>query len=1147
MLVAIFKKSRFFLAVLCLFALLLVAVPTSAQTTLLPFGTTWKYLDNGTNQGTAWYATTFDDATWASGPAELGYGDGGEATVVSYGGAVATKHITTYFRSTVTVANASLYGSYRLNLVRDDGAVVYINGVERFRSNMPAGTITNTTLAAATVDNTAESDVNTIVIPANSLSNGVNVIAVEIHQRAANSSDISFNLQLIGLTSPTVNSVSPIDNAVAVPNSSDLAITFSEPIQKGTGNILIKESGVTTQTIDVASAAVSIAGNTVTINPTDFTNSKEVSIEIPNGVFKDLDNNDFSGIIPFNWNFTVASNATNGAQAFTAYESVWKYLDNGTDQGTSWTGAAFSDATWANGNAELGYGDADEKTIVSFGASATNKYVTTYFRKNIILTNPSSFAIISGKVKRDDGVAIYVNGTEVYRNNLAAGATYTTFATATASDDGDGEQLFTFSPSLLVNGNNIIAVEIHQDRANSSDISFDMELTASNDASLTRGPYLNVSSETAVVLRWRTNLATNTKVDIGTTHGSYTTTFNDAALTTEHEITLTGLNPDTKYYFQFGSSTQTLQAGTDNYFVTAPTATTLRKQRFAVFGDCGRDDNNYQSQTLAAYQNYLGANNGEVMVLLGDNAYTNGTDAEYQSGFFAPYQSSILKNHIIMPAPGNHDYYGTSQASRAGAYYQNFTIPTNGESGGLASGTEAYYSWNRGNVHFVSLDSYGTESPSSTRLYDTLGPQVTWLKQDLAANTQKWTILYWHHPPYTKGSHNSDTETELIRIRTNLLSILERYGVDLIMCGHSHNYERSYLLQGHYGTESTFDVNTHALSNSSAKYDGSTNSCPYNLAEGQVNHGIVYVVSGSAGASGGIQANYPHDAMPWSVNDGGMLQLEVEGNRLDAKFIRRDQVIADQFTIMKDVNKTTDLTVPAGTPTELTASWVGEYSWSTSPTTKSITITPSASASYTVTDNVSCLADVFNISVSQILAVDLLKFQAQNLNQKNVLTWQTSTEKNNNGFNIQRSANGTNFETIGFVKGNGTSVKKHSYTFTDEAPYSLTYYRLLQLDFDGKKTQSPTIKVVINPSKTAFNIYPNPAIHNFNVAFTLDKKQLVNFELVNTAGQVILQNQFQAKAGNNQLAINTNKLPIGPYILKIKQPKSITTAKITLQ
>ncbi|HEX6171909.1 MAG TPA: Ig-like domain-containing protein, partial [Chitinophagaceae bacterium] len=1059
-------KSSSLLITALLFSYLL-----NAQTTLVSYNSSWKYLDNGSNQGTGWRNTSFNDASWATGNAAFGYGTSGISTTVSYGSNKKKKHITTYFRKTISIADASLFSSFSLNLKRDDGAVVYINGTERFRSNMPTSTIAYNTKASseATDNGTA---IQTTALGAGSLVTGTNVIAVEIHQFANGGPDLFFDLQLNGIsdvTPPTVSNYSPADNSINVSNTANLVLTFNENIQKGTGNIIIKESGatlqtidvtspavtisgntatinpadfnfgaavnveisagafkdlfnnnyagiadattwnfsiiapdltppivttysptdnatlvsrtanlvltfseniqkgvgsilvkeggVTTQTIDVASAAVTVSGNTATINPADFTYSAAVSIEIAAGTFKDLSNNNYAGIADATtWNFTVQDAPPSGPQTLIAYGSSWKYLDNGTNQGTAWRGTSFNDGGWASGNAQLGYGDGDEATVVSYGSNSSNKYITTYFRKTISIANPSSFTSILGNVKRDDGIAIYVNGTEVYRNNLAAGAAYNTLATL-ASDDGATPIAFNFSPSAFVTGNNLIAVEIHQNAVTSSDISFDLELIGNtgSGALLTRGPYMNMGNQTAVTLRWRTDIATNSRVELGTVHGTYPIVFNDAASSTEHQIRVTGLNTDTKYFYRFGSSTQVLQAGTDNYFVTAPPSNTTRKLRFAVFGDCGRNDNGYQNQTLSAYQNYLGSNAGEIMILLGDNAYTNGTDAEYQTGFFAPYQTSILKNHIIMPAPGNHDYYSTNQASRTGAYYQNFTMPIAAECGGVASGTEAFYSWDRGDVHFISLDSYGTESPNASRLYDTLGPQVTWLKQDLAANTKKWTIVYWHHPPYTMGSHNSDTESELVNIRTNLLRILERNGVDLIMCGHSHDYERSYLLKDYFGNEASFNVNTHTVSNSSAKYNGTANSCPYNLANGQVNHGTVYVVSGSSGASGGIQAGYPHNAMAWSFNDGGMLYLEIEGNRLDAKFIRRDQVIADQFTIMKDVSKTSNLTITSGTPTQLTASWIGNYSWSTGETTRTITVSPVGNTTYTVTDGLSCL------------------------------------------------------------------------------------------------------------------------------------------------------------------------------------------------
>jgi acid phosphatase type 7 len=651
------------------------------------------------------------------------------------------------------------------------------------------------------------------------------------------------------------------------------------------------------------------------------------------------------------------------------YGSTWKYLDNGSNQGTAWRATSFNDGSWATGPAQLGYGDGDEATVVSYGGNSSQKYITTYFRKTITVADASVFNSYTLRLKRDDGAVVYINGTERFRTNMPTGTiSYTTTAAGDATDDGNTPQTTTLAAGTLVTGTNVIAVEIHQRTASSSDITFDLELIGNTGAStvnLTRGPYLQMGNKTAVTLRWRTNVATDSKIEVGTVHGSYTLSATNPTSTTEHEVRISGLNLNTKYYYRFGSSTQALQAGTDNFFTTAPADTTTRKIRIAAFGDCGRNDNSFQTGTLSSYRNYVGSNPAEVLLLLGDNAYTNGTDAEYQSNFFNAYSATILKNHQLFPTPGNHDYYSTSQTSRTGAYYQNFTMPTAAQCGGVASGTEAFYSWDWGNIHFLSLDSYGKENAGTTRLYDTTGAQVTWVKQDLAANTKKWTVAYWHHPPYTMGSHNSDTETELINIRQNFIRILERYGVDIIICGHSHDYERSYLLNGYYGNESSFNVTTHTKSSSSGKYDGTTNSCPYKPANG-ANHGTVYVLAGSAGADGGVQAGYPHNAMPFSVDDGGMFYFEVENNRLDAKFIRRTGVISDRFTIMKDVNKTTNVSITSGSSTTLTASWPsGTYSWSNGAITRSITVSPATNTTYSVSDNASasCVTDIFNVTV----------------------------------------------------------------------------------------------------------------------------------------------------------------------------------------
>jgi len=483
---------------------------------------------------------------------------------------------------------------------------------------------------------------------------------------------------------------------------------------------------------------------------------------------------------------------------------------------------------------------------------------------------------------------------------------------------------------------------------------------------LLRGPYLQVATPTSIIIRWRTDQPSNSIVKIGSNPQSLNQTFSDNTATNEHEVQITGLQPETRYYYSIGSQAAVLQAGGQNYFQTAAVAGKPGKYRFGLLGDCGTNSV-IQEAVRDKMIEYLGPNYMNAWLLLGDNAYSFGRDAEYQSNFFNRYKDNLLKTYPLFPSPGNHDYDNDNPARQDDhkiPYYDVFTMPANGEAGGEPSGTEAFYSFDYGNVHFLSLDSYGRED-NATRLYDTLGRQVQWIKKDLAANQNKdWVVAYWHHPPYSKGSRESDGDPEMTAIRHNFIRILERLGVDLIICGHSHVYERSRLMGGHYGYSNTFDAAKHVVDASSARYDGSDNSCPY-IKNTPQSRGTVYVVAGSGGQLGNPKPDFPHKAMYHSdAEHGGGLMLEVEGNRLDLKWIAEDGVIRDQFTMEKGVNKETTLEVAQDQSVELKASFVGDYVWNTKETTRTITVQPKQSADFTVKDGKNCVQDVFHVKVA---------------------------------------------------------------------------------------------------------------------------------------------------------------------------------------
>jgi hypothetical protein len=210
------RRSAALLA-LCSLVVLATGVQ-SADQILIGAGSAWKYNDSGASLGTAWRARAYNDAGWLSGLAQLGYGDGDEATVLSYGSSTTNRRITYYFRRSFTVSSPAALSALTVRYVRDDGAVIYLNGVEVVRSNMPTGTIGYTTRATTAINGGGESAWQEAPLDPALLVAGTNVIAVEIHQQSPSSTDVSFDLELRAVDaqppSPSVTLTAPANHAV---------------------------------------------------------------------------------------------------------------------------------------------------------------------------------------------------------------------------------------------------------------------------------------------------------------------------------------------------------------------------------------------------------------------------------------------------------------------------------------------------------------------------------------------------------------------------------------------------------------------------------------------------------------------------------------------------------------------------------------------------------------------------------------------------------------------------------------------------------------------------------------------------------------------------------------------------------------------
>lgn len=649
---------------------------------------------------------------------------------------------------------------------------------------------------------------------------------------------------------------------------------------------------------------------------------------------------------------------------------TWKYLDNNSDQGTAWRTTTFNDAGWAQGNAELGYGESDETTMVAHGPHPDTAYTTTYFRKSFNVNNPALFTSLNLGVLRDDGAVVYLNGIEVWRSNMPAGAiTYQTYAsTAIAWPNETTWHASTLSPLYLIPGNNVIAVEIHQSDPGTSDLSFNLKLEGNGTPQtilMDRGPYLQLATENSIIIKWRTTIATDSKVMFGTSLGSLTQQALDYDFRTDHEVQITGLNPSTVYYYTIGTNSVTLVNESANvYFKTSPVAGTVAPYRFWVIGDAGMGNNNQRS----VRDGFAGFNNNQHIdgwIMLGDNAYGNGVNDGnqncYQTGVFQNMYENTLRNTVLWPAPGNHDYNNHIPFSAPPAYYDIFTLPSNAEAGGLASGTEKYYSYNYGNIHFIVLDSYDESRAPA-------GPMAQWLQNDLANNTLMWTVAYWHHPPYTKGSHDSDSpnfmDGELVDMRQNLLPVIEAGGVDLVLNGHSHCYERSYLMDGHYGLSTQLQPSM-LLDTTSGSYAA---ACPYqkHTEESKAHKGTVYSVVGCSGKLSGTSNGWPHPVMYKATNqDLGSMLLEVNGNRLDAKFILSDGSVYDSFTILKNAGEKKSLNICAAEQIVLHPSFSGNAQWSPGGSTDdSLVLNPTISQVYVATNPATCVRDTFFVNVN---------------------------------------------------------------------------------------------------------------------------------------------------------------------------------------
>src|ERR1019366_8720890 len=214
-------------------------------------------------------------------------------------------------------------------------------------------------------------------------------------------------------------------------------------------------------------------------------NGEAIGVDYFGGGYFTLSDSEPTGMQPLYYFARTSFDGPTPPRVLVPLAASWKYWANGSDQGTAWRDPGFDDSSWSSGAAQLGYGDGDEQTIVSYGANLNSKYLTTYFRKTFVATNVNCIAGATLKLVVDDGANVFLNGSAIANVNLNSGAAYNTPATAMPAALRDTWQSFAVNPKLLCEGTNTLAVEVHLASAVSNSLSFDLQLIATEAAFIT--------------------------------------------------------------------------------------------------------------------------------------------------------------------------------------------------------------------------------------------------------------------------------------------------------------------------------------------------------------------------------------------------------------------------------------------------------------------------------------------------------------------------------------------------------------------------------------------------------------------------------------------------------------------------------------
>jgi hypothetical protein len=647
-----------------------------------------------------------------------------------------------------------------------------------------------------------------------------------------------------------------------------------------------------------------------------------------------------------------------------------------------------------------------------------------------------------------------------------------------------------------------------------------------NTQTLIRGPYLQSPTESSIVIKWRTSTNTNSKVRFGTDSLNFSQNIVLNNSTKEHTVKISNLAPSTMYYYSVGNNSTSFTTPSARYqFKTNPVPGTEVATRVWAIGDFGKG-NAEQVAVKNSYMNFDDSLNTDVWIWLGDNVYNDGTDQEYQTKLFELNGFSDVFSWLpFWPSPGNHDYNTVWEESaflgipysnipledHQGPYFDLVHVPTEAEAGGEPSQLELFYSFDYGDVHFLSLNS---EVFDFAQTYQGINRMKQWIEQDLQQNTRTFTIAYFHQPPYSKGSHDSDDAFELVMkaMRERVVPLLESYDIDLVICGHSHVFERSKLIHGHYGNSFSFEPSTMLKDGSNGNFSQGNAYRKDGLSS--TPDGTVYVVCGNSGSKEDAPSlDYPiMQFVDGGLDACGSFVMDIYKNRLDGKYLHMNGTVMDEFTILKS---------------NLTISIPNIYVCNN----ESVDVSPVISGgsdnlhyTWSINNQSSPFISVNNQQLGnhQLVVTDSLTGQVVTQNftvlQGNELTISTQNDT------LFAQGIATNYQW--YLNGQPISGANESFVVPQVAGnYSVsTFYGTC---LSESVYFNPQLSVA-SISTYGISLYPNPASDELNIEVN-EAFVGKSFQIYSTSGELVKKGKLDSKSNR----ISLTKLPAGTYTIEI--------------